>query len=78
MEAVMARTKTTSVTAAAQRLRRHPKTVRRWCALNNFGVIVGGRWEIPAQNVERIERALKFANGGGLLRSQILNTQGRS
>jgi hypothetical protein len=44
----------------------------------NFGVLVGGRWEIPNENIERIEQALKLANGGGLLRSHTLKTQPRS
>ena len=63
----MARARTTSVAATARRVRRHPKTVRRWCVEKNFGVRVGGRWEIPNENVERIERALKLANGGQVL-----------
>jgi hypothetical protein len=71
----MADTKTTSATAAAQRVGRHPQTVRRWCAEKNFGVLVGGRCEIPNENLERIERALKLANGGEVLRSHTLNTQ---
>jgi len=57
----MAETKTTGVTAAARRIKRHPQTVRRWCAEKNFGVLVGGRWEIPNENLERIERALNAA-----------------
>ncbi|MGB9389400.1 MAG: hypothetical protein WCB70_05320 [Xanthobacteraceae bacterium] len=64
----MAQTKTTSVAAAARRVHRHPKTVRRWCAERNFGVLVGGRWEIPNENLKRIERALKLANGSQVLR----------
>jgi hypothetical protein len=67
-EAAMADTKTTSATAAAQRVGRHPQTVRQWCAKRNFGVLVGGRWEIPSENVERIERALKHADGNRVLR----------
>ena len=74
----MAQTKTTTVAAAARRVHRHPKTVRRWCTEKNFGVLVGGRWEIPEDNLDRIERALKLANGGGLLRSHIPSTQRRN
>jgi hypothetical protein len=71
----MAQTKTTNVAAAARRVRRHPKTVRRWCAEKNFGVLVGGRWEIPNQNVERIERALKLADGNEVLGCHTSNSQ---
>ena len=64
----MVQTRTSTVAVAARRVRRHPKTVRRWCAEKNFGVRVGGRWEIPDENIERIERALKLASAGQLLR----------
>jgi hypothetical protein len=67
----MAQTKTTSVAAAARRVRRHPKTVRRWCAEKNFGVLVGGRWEIPDENIERIEHALMHADGNRVLRRSL-------
>jgi hypothetical protein len=71
----MAETKTTGATAAARRVKRHPQTVRRWCAEKNFGVLVGGRWEIPNENLERIEHALKLAHGGEVLPCRTANTQ---
>jgi predicted site-specific integrase-resolvase len=60
----MADRKTTSATTAAQRIGRHPQTVRRWCAEKNFGVRVGGRWEIPNENVERVLNALSSSRTG--------------
>lgn len=54
---------TTSITVAAKLLNRTPQTIRRWCADKNFGVRIGGRWEIPDANINRIDQAIKRADG---------------
>jgi len=58
---------TTSTTQAAVRLNEvglpiTASSIRRWCALEGFGIRLMGRWRIPESRIAELEHKLRSAS----------------